>query len=159
MDQDQIGQAGYLRQTLERLIVTYRGKQVWNKAVTGTMRAAIITAGGLTTVLLGVKNYASTDLEHLLSIAALVISAITTGLTAWEGFAEHAQRWIRARITLGALYEIRDELDYATKTDDPPPKPVVDGLFGRMMAALHADNEHWATRRVTAINGSVRQQA
>ncbi len=141
----------FLHKELTRHLADYKRKQVYNRFATAAIRGLLILAGAVTTVLLGVKSYAGPAWEARLSIAALVISASATALGAWEAFAQHSQKWVRARITLGELHEIGDDLSYAMNTRTPLEEPLVAELFARMKATLHANNEQWSATRARAI--------
>jgi len=138
-----------LYEELNAHIERYTKKQHSNRYTTEIIRALLIAAGSLTTVVLGVKSYAQPQFEHVLSISALLLSAFATGLAAWEGFAEHSQRWVQAHIVLGQLHEIRDDLEFARPVGIE--SSALSDSFNRMKEVLREDNEHWASTRAGAI--------
>jgi hypothetical protein len=81
-------------------------------------------------------------------------SVRSAGLITWESFAEHGQRWIRARLIVGTLFEIRDDFRYLISVHGQLNPHDADKLFSRLKAAVNAENEYWATNRASAITKS-----
>jgi hypothetical protein len=122
--------------------------------------SAVIAA--VTTVVLGLGSSALfTGMETAFfkgtavpyfSVAALVLSASVTVLSAWEAFGGYDWKWIRYRATLADLYELKDDLYMSKLQTKPIPADQVQLFYERLKQILRETNTEWSRRRSPADN-------
>jgi hypothetical protein len=146
------GTVEYLKERLNFHINDYRKKRNENRFWASAMRLATILAGGTTTVLLGVKSSSMFHgVEEDLSMFALVLSAVVTALTTWEGFGDYHWKWVRYRTTLYDLYTLRDDLLYELAGGGIKQTSQLENFYNRLRIALKETDEQWVSQRVKAF--------
>jgi Protein of unknown function (DUF4231) len=151
----------FLAQRLKFHIHEYKHKRNRSRWSVNAIKIATIVIGGTTTTLLGLKGYLSPSASDVagspvhpdaFNLAALVLSAITTMLTAWESFADYTWKWVRYRATLVNLYTVKDELDFRQAGGEKFDEIATDELFQKLNLALQETNEEWMSKRVRSIS-------
>ena len=153
--QDSKSQFDVVKAAVDNNIESFRTKRDFNRARAFRLRLTIVAIGALTTIILGLKPYAS--FEHndsILSSVALVLSGSIPIFAAWEAFFDHRWLWVRYTGTLNSLYAIRDELDFAHAAGEVK-KSELDALFARLQRTLEEVDTEWTKKRKDAM----RQQA
>jgi hypothetical protein len=154
------GTCDYLKERIGYHIKQYRDKRDKNRSWAINIRAATILAGGATTVLLGVKSsILFHNIEEYLSVLALLLSAVVTMLTTWEGFRDYHWKWVRYRTTLYDLYTIKDDLLYELAGGGIKRTSQLEDDYNRLRIALKETDEQWASQRMKAFGAGVAQAA
>ncbi|NES80985.1 MAG: DUF4231 domain-containing protein [Moorea sp. SIO2B7] len=112
-----------------------------------TYRFTLIIAGlsAITTILIGVSQ--SYD-DKIISVIALVTSAMTSFVTAWENLYGFRQRWIQNNETLMKLYELRDDIEYKkVRSGNQLALEEIDKFNDRYKTIIKAANEKWQEDR------------
>jgi hypothetical protein len=136
-----------IRSTIERNIKSFSTKREHNRNRAFVLRMIIVVVGAATTVVLGFKPYAGfSNADAVLSSVALVLSGIVPIFAAWEAFFDHRWLWLRYTETLGSLYALRDELDYA-RAGNQLDAEKLDDFFDRTERTLEKQNKEWTTKR------------
>jgi hypothetical protein len=149
---------GFIAAAIDRHIKGQFRKRRWNKRMTYILRTVIVALGALTTVVLGAKGYLPADRhfpisEAGFSVLALILSALGSGVAAWDALAQPGWKWIRARMMFGLLAQMKDDLEFRLKRPDPLSDDEIQAFYDRLKSALEAENEAWAVSRATAISG------
>jgi hypothetical protein len=122
------------------------------------LKMTVVILGAATTFILGLKPYFDTSVKSaelhsdaILSIIALLLSAIIPIFTAWDAFYDHRWLWVRYTGTLNTLNGILDELGYATKAGEVP-KETLDELFEKTEKTLSEVGADWSHHRVKEVS-------
>ena len=141
-----------LSDQLDRHIARHEKERRRLRFITSAMRLGAILLGALITILLGVKGYLPKGIyPDIASIAALIASALLTALTAWESFADNSGRWVRRKVLLGTLWDIRDDLKFSEAQPPKLSEELLSELYSRLKSCLREENQEWATRRAKSI--------
>jgi hypothetical protein len=138
----------FLRKRLQQEIDSFRRRRINSRIKAIGVKITVVTLGALATMALGVKGYFTAHWEHILSGFALCSTAAIPILAAWESFFDHRWLWIQYTETLGTLYSISDDLEYAVASGDPLTKDVLDGLYARLQRALATTSAAWSEKRL-----------
>ena len=137
----------FLKNTLERNIVSFRGKRDASRKLAFRLKLLTAVMGTLATIFLGLKAYPTfKDHDEILSVSALTLSAMIPVFAAWDAFFDYRWLWIRYTATLNILYGIRDEMEYG-QAGGLLPGEKMGRLFDRMQSALGETDSDWARKR------------
>lgn len=146
-------QYDYLKTKIDHLVDDYATKRNKARRSAHFTRVAVIILGATTTVLVGLREFDILSAQtQWLGIAALILSAMATVTSAWEGFANYAWRWVHYRMMLVQFYMLRDRIDYAALDTDALDDDACDAFFAEMMTILSEANSQWQDKRASAIN-------
>jgi hypothetical protein len=138
-----------LREDLAAQIKSFGEKRITNKRRALWLKMLATTFSVLTTILLGLKGFEYlTESSLLFKNLPLVLSALVTLVSSFDGFFNHRALWVRYTLTVSNLRAIQDDLDYATADANAPPTQVrVDGLLKKYQNVLSETNTSWQTLR------------
>jgi uncharacterized membrane protein len=137
----------FLRKRLQQEIDSFRKRRTSNRAKAFLVKIITVALGALATVALGVKSYLPPKYEPWLSALALCVTAVIPIVATWEAFFDHRWLWIQYTATLGMLYSLSDELEYAMATGSQLSQQKLDDLYARLQTALVSTNTSWAEKR------------
>jgi len=148
----------FLGEDIEKRINTFDYlKKINYREATG-LKISLITISGLTTIILGMKNFGFTpaqlaQLDHskLASNIALIFSSLITALSAWEVFRDPKQLWARYTTTSSQLRGLRFELQYLknkfVNLEDKESKEKfleeLEKIYQKYKSILEATNQDW----------------
>jgi len=142
----------FLSERLAFHIADFKGKRNRSRAYAGIIKFMLIIFGGITTIILGIKEYAYfAEHKTWMEAAALILSASGSMLVAIEALTNNTWRWIRYRRTLYDLYAIQDDLRYVQAGSSPVPDDKIEALYKRLCAALDAYNDEWLKERARSL--------
>lgn len=143
--------ADSIREQLTSQIAAFDRKRNNNKQKAFAIRIAVIGAGTLTTVMLGLSI---PGIEQLSKNIALCLSAIATLLSAWESYFNHRELWLQYTATYTSLRALLADLEFqCLDLDEDYPESVsavnegLNKLFAQMQRALQETNNAWQTLR------------
>jgi len=138
-----------LREDLNAQIKSFDQKRMKNKRKALFLKMLATTFSVLITILLGLKGVEYlTESSLLFKNLPLVLSALVTLISAFDGYFNHRALWVQYTLTASNLKAIKAELDYATTdANAPPAQATVDGLFNKYQNALSETNASWQTLR------------
>ena len=138
-----------LRKDLDAQIKSFAEKRMTNKRRALSLKMLATTFSVLTTILLGLKGFEYlTESSLPFKNLTLVLSALVTLVSAFDGFFNHRALWVRYTLTVSNLRAIQDELDYATADASASPSQAkVDELFKKYQNVLSETNTSWQTLR------------
>jgi hypothetical protein len=137
----------FLRKRLQQEIDSFRQRRASNRAKAFLVKIVTVALGALATVAIGIKSYLPSKYEPWLSAFALCVTAVIPIVATWEAFFDHRWLWIQYTATLGMLYSLSDELEYAIATELPLGQTKLDDLYARFQTALASTNSSWAEKR------------
>ncbi|MEM8553772.1 MAG: DUF4231 domain-containing protein [Pseudomonadota bacterium] len=145
----------YLKSKIDHFVHDYEKKRRTIKWRTESMRTAAIFLAGLTTVLVGLREFdVMSGYSQALGIAALVVSALASMATAWESFAGYGWRWVHYRVNLIKFRMLKDRLEYALAEKDSLDDAAQDRFFAEIEAIVEEANDQWLDHRAKSINQS-----
>jgi hypothetical protein len=141
----------FLKDRLRYHIEDYKKKRDYNRSAAAFIKSSTIILGGVTTAILGLKGYNFLPgFDNQATAFALIFSAVSTMITAWEAFADHTWKWIRYRSMLARLYEIRDQFHFGIVENPLLPPDKTQEFFDQLEAALREVNEAWVNKHTKA---------
>jgi hypothetical protein len=137
----------FLREKVKYNADSFMKRRRKNRLRAFSLTMMITLCGSLTTVLLGLKNNSLfSKHEPLISAIALGTSALVTFASTWDSFFDYRWLWIRYTQTLGNLYGILDDLDYATAGREVTSEQL-DALYLQFQRTLEETNTAWIEKR------------
>ncbi|AEF54580.1 SLATT domain-containing protein [Marinomonas posidonica] len=135
---------GFLDKSINGSIKTIKAKAKWNKTKASIINALIIMLGALITLTLGVD--VDEDLVRIQKNLALIFGALLTLLSGWNVIFDYRKLWIRQKITLLALYQLKNEFDYYkvdenSNSDNMNKK--IDSFFLKYQEIWDKDGQEW----------------
>ncbi len=134
-------QEKFLLQLLNTKISQLEPKTGRIKAINYLLHILIMLFSGVTTVLLGLKLDGSADLTREFSNAALIVSAAMTFLSGLAVFWDIENYWIRNKIMLNKLKEIRYEYVFFLTGNHEPKSTELRPFLERFLVSL--GDEYW----------------
>ena len=148
------GQEGYLLNLLNLLIDQFTYKRGKARFSARALKVLLIMLGGITTVLIGLREFGSfAPFGETLGVITLILSALATGLTAWDGFNNSSWKWAHYRDMLIRLYMIRDEVRFDVEAQSGMSDENCQAHFDRLQSLLTEDREKWQSVRASNITG------
>jgi hypothetical protein len=71
------------------------------------------------------------------------------------GICRYSWRWIRYRVTLSALYDIRDDLKYEVSTSKGIEEIKIQEFYSRLKSNIQETREEWMSKRALSISGVI----
>jgi len=139
----------FLAQRLRELIETYGRTRDESKSVSRKIKITGIVIAGATTILIGLNGYFLN--KALLSMVALVCSAATTMLSAWDAVEGHTWKWVSYRTILCRLRTIKDEFDFMKASKGTVEGDDAKRMFELIQEALKESNDSWMHTRANNI--------
>jgi hypothetical protein len=131
----------FLRQTVNAELASFTAARLRNKRKAWLFRLSAGFLSAMTTVLLGVQI---SDWQTITRNVALVLSALVSFLSLWEGIFNHRSLWIRYTQTVGELRALLTSVNYLTCDGTEGVKPEeVDKLFKRYERIMVETNDWW----------------
>jgi hypothetical protein len=137
----------FLRGRLKQSIDFFHRRRDLSRKAAVTTKMLVGILGAATTIALGIKPYGFYDQDRL-SVAALCFSSAVPVFAAWEAFYDPRWLWVRYNETLGRLYAISDDFEYALASGQPLAQEAVDKLYARLQDVLQETNKAWSDKRV-----------
>lgn len=115
----------------------------------------MIILGGATTILLGLREFtAFKPLHEWFGIVTLLMSGITTMVTAWEGFSNTGWRWSHYRNMLSRFMILRDEFKFQSyDKSEEEITAICAKTFQDIKDLLHEANRNWEDKRFSVGKG------
>jgi hypothetical protein len=154
INHDTAAEINFLRTELRSNIDGYRSQAQTNRRRALRFKLAIAAAGGMTTLVLGLKSspiFASHENEF--SALALLLSALVPILTTWDNFHDHHWLWVRFTAAHTALYGVLYDLDYAAAGGDLT-KDRLDDIYGKFKSTMEETNSAWLDKRAKLVEGA-----
>lgn len=147
-------QEEYLTAKLNHLIEDQFEKRGKARYSARNLKILLILLGSVTTVLIGLREFSSFErFGETLSIITLILSALATGLTAWDGFNNSSWKWAHYRDMLTRLYSIRDHVKFDARSEAGLSDDQCRDHFDQLLALLAEDREKWQSVRASNITG------
>jgi hypothetical protein len=106
-------QVRFMQKRLDDQINDFRNEGSFYRMKAFSSTVIVIIFSGITTVLIGfgqkgiLENY-----REILSMAALITSAVTSGFSSWESFFSYRSRWVSFNEAASDASTIREQLEY-----------------------------------------------
>ena len=130
----------FLISQLDELIETFGADSKGHKNQYRILRYTVFTLTAFSTLLAGAALLA----PHMgpgMSLAILVLSAVSGVVTSVEGVRKPAELWVHERATYLALKDLKREVEFST--DDTTSFEVLNTHFQKMQRLLGASAEKW----------------
>jgi len=134
--------ATFLAGEIDRHIEWFRHARLVNKRRAFASRMGITLLSAATTVVLGFQGVSSAAIIPMKN-AALVLSALVSLLSTWEGFFSHRALWVQYTATLARLQGLRADLRYMLSPQSESKDSALDALHLRLAAILEETNTFW----------------
>lgn len=144
----------YLLKLLNHLIDTHTKKRGQARSAARLLKISLIVLGGVTTVLIGLREFGTfSAIGETLGIVTLILSALATGLVAWDGFDNSGWKWAHYRDMLLRLYMIRDQVQFDANAAGGLTADLCQAHFNSLQALLSEDRDKWQSVRASNITG------
>lgn len=134
-------QKQFLLQLLNTKIAVLEQKTDDRKKLHYFLRISVMVLSGLSTVLLGLKFNGNTGLSENLSNITLAITATATLLSSLAVFWDIENYWIRHKVMLNKLKEIRYEYAFFLAGSAEPPSAELKQFLDKFLTNL--GDEYW----------------
>jgi hypothetical protein len=135
----------YLQNELSARIAGAQGRENYyrSRAVFVTLAGASLSA--VTTVLISVSQ---TYRQEWVGTLALIVSALVSFLTAYEGFMRNRPLWVQANTTLMQFFELRSDISYRLAGSERElTEAELDKFYARYKEILDQTNRQWESIR------------
>lgn len=122
---------------LDSSITTIKRKSKKNKFKTGLINGLSIILGALITLTLGFD--VSDENSQLQKNLALIAGALLTIVNGWGVLFDYKKLWVRQKITLLSLYQLKNELKFRQSQNNNK----VDDLFEEYQKIWEIDQNAW----------------
>ncbi len=124
----------FLKENVEYQIDRMRINRKRDKSKTSKINLFSGFAAAATTALIGLSKY-NENLEDVLQVSALIISAALTIVLSWDKLFQHKELWLISARGLRKFFELKEDIDHAEKTGSLTPELLKD-LYARYKSIL-----------------------
>ena len=134
---EQNNKKDFFSSALESSITIIKKKSKKNKFKTGLINGLSIIWGALITLILGFD--VSNENTQLQKNLALIVGALLTIINGWGVLFDYKKLWVRQKITLLSLYQLKNELDFRKSKNNQK----IDDLFEEYQKIWEIDQNAW----------------
>ncbi|KTF10907.1 DUF4231 domain-containing protein [Pseudoalteromonas sp. H105] len=134
---EQNNKKDFFSSVLESSITIIKKKSKKNKFKTGLINGLSIILGALITLILGFD--VSNENTQLQKNLALIVGALLTIINGWGVLFDYKKLWVRQKITLLSLYQLKNELDFRKSKNNQK----IDDLFEEYQKIWEIDQNAW----------------
>lgn len=134
---EQNNKKDFFNSALESSITIIKKKSKKNKFKTGLINGLSIILGALITLILGFD--VSNENTQLQKNLALIVGALLTIINGWGVLFDYKKLWVRQKITLLSLYQLKNELDFRKSKNNQK----IDDLFEEYQKIWEIDQNAW----------------
>jgi hypothetical protein len=133
------GQVACFRQEMDAEITRLQNDTIRNTHGAFYAAALVIVFSALTTILVGIEQKGiREEWREYLSIAALVTSAITSGLASWDSFFSYRRRWFDFNRAASDVRRIKRDFDFLDAS-----KSKLDEIFREFQDVIDIADTGW----------------
>ena len=135
----------WLEGMIQEQIHSFDKKRKFDRGAAYRFTKVITALSSIVTVLISISRiYGST----LVSVIALIISAIISVLSAWESLYSYRQRWIQNNDTLMKLYALDSDIQYQkVRSGNKLSIEAIDEFYIFYKQILTGSNQRWGEDR------------
>lgn len=147
-------QQEFLKEKLDFFVDDYRKRRNDVRRKAHLTKLSVVLLGAFTTITVGLREFSVvSSYREWLGVAALLLSAGATTVSAWEGFANYSWRWVHSRHILVRFLQLRDEISFESMDADGLSDAEAEAYLRKMMAVLDNANTQWSDKRGAALDG------
>jgi hypothetical protein len=134
------GQIKFVLKEVEQQLIAFRSRQRYNRNATFTFTIASSALSAGATVLIGISELY--DTQKVLSVLAMVSTAIATVLSAWGGLFANRKMWVTAGTAVGNLEALDRDIRFA-QSKGAVSDEETDVYYKRYCAIIQTAEESW----------------